>query len=124
MIVFVFQQGQETFLDHIFELDFFRNHLFWLHPARADRLEDFIKISKDIRSDTLSFISGVGRDPIENTNLVRSLSEDKLVRNDSRVFLPEVDSQQELFQGMHIRKTKSPSRTCGIEWSVVTPECV
>lgn len=90
MVVFVFQQGQETFFDYVSELDLFRDHLFWLHPARADRLEDFIEISEDICCNALPLISSVAVQHIELTNLVRSLSEDKLVWNDSRIFLPTV----------------------------------
>lgn len=93
MVVFVFQQGQETFFDHIFELDLLRDHFFWLHPTRADCLEDFIKISQDIRSDALPFISNVSGPFLEATDLICSLSEDKLVRDDSRIFLPKIDSQ-------------------------------
>lgn len=92
MVVFVFQQGQETFFDHISELDLLCDHLFWLHPARADRLEDLIKISEDISSDALLFVSGVGGHPTSLTNLVRFLTEDKLIRNDTRIFLPTISS--------------------------------
>lgn len=53
VVVLVCQQGQETFLNHVFELDLFRDHLFWLHSARADCLENFVEISENIRSYAL-----------------------------------------------------------------------
>lgn len=56
-------------------------------------MKDLIEIAKDIGSDTLPFVSGVGGHLIAMTNLVGFLSEDELVRNDPRIFLPALRSQ-------------------------------
>lgn len=70
MVVFVFEQGHETFCYHVFELDLFRDHFFWLHSARADCLEDFVEISENICSDTLSSSqSKLVNDPLEISTL-------------------------------------------------------